>query len=248
MERVFVGLTGKSTIPFLDDCIIFSRTAEEHIERLREVFQRFKDANLGINALKCQFFQKHVPFLGHFVDRDGIQANPAKTSAKRQYPVTKSVTEVKSFLGLCSYYRNCSTSSSAERKKTKEFHWHPEARKAFEQLKDCLTSSPILAFPTMKEPFILILYTDASQFAIGAVLAHVQNGIERVICCASKSLNKAQRRCSTTTRELLAIVNYTRHLRHYLLGRQFKIIRDHRTLQWLHKFKFPDPLAARWLG
>ena len=97
----------------------------------------------------------------------------------------------------------------------------------------------------MKEPFIL--YTDASQFAMGAVLAQVQDGLERVICYASKSFNKAQSRYSTTKRELLAVVNYTKHFKHYLLGRRFKIITDHRALQWLHNFKDPDALTARWL-
>ena len=91
-------------------------------------------------------------------------------------------------------------------------------------------------------------YTDARQFAIGAVLAQVQNGLQRVICYASKSLNKAQSRYSTTKRELLAIVNYTKHFKHYFLGRQFKIITDHRALQWLHNFTDPDALTARWLG
>ena len=112
-------------------------------------------------------------------------------------------------------------------------------------MKNCLTSSPVLAFPQMKEPFIL--YTDASQFAIGAVLAQVQNGLERVICYASKSLNKAQSRHSTTKRELLVIVNSTKHFKHYLLGRQFKIITDHRVLQWLRNFKEPNSLTACWL-
>ena len=97
MEKVLVGLTSQSKIPYLDDCIIFSRTAEEHNATLWEVFQRFKYAKLKINPLKCEFFRQHVPFLGHIVSRDGIQANPAKTSALRQYPVPKSVTEVKSF-------------------------------------------------------------------------------------------------------------------------------------------------------
>ena len=105
MEKVLIGLTWKSKIPYLDDCIIFSRTAEEHIERLREVFQRFKDANLKSNPLKCEFSRQHVPFMGHIVSRDGIQADLAETSAVRQYPVPKSITEVESFLGLCSYYR-----------------------------------------------------------------------------------------------------------------------------------------------
>ena len=153
---------------------------------------------------------------------------------------------------LCSYYRRHARDFAAIARplhqlteKTKEFHWNPEAHKAFEQLKDCLTSTPNLAFPSMNEPFIL--YTDASQFAIGAVLAQVQNDLERVICYASKSLNKAQSRYSTTKRKLLAIVNYTRHFKHYLLGQQFKIITDHRALQWLHNFKEPDALTARWL-
>ena len=97
----------------------------------------------------------------------------------------------------------------------------------------------------MKEQFIL--YTDANQFAIDAVLTEVQNGLERVICYASKSPNKAQSRYSTTQRKLLATVNYIRQFKHYLLGRRFKIITDHRALQWLHNFKDPDALTARRL-
>ena len=252
MENVLVGLTWKSTIPYIDDCIIFSRTAEKHIARLREVFQRFKDANFRINPLKCELFRQHELFFGHIFSRDGIQADPAKTSAVRQYPVLKSVTEVKIFLGLSSYYRRYVRDFAAVARpvhqlaeKMKEFHWNPKTHKAFEQLKHCLTSTPILAFTSMNEPFIL--YTDASQFAIGAVLAQVQNGLERVICYASNSLNKVKSRYSTTKRELLVIVDYTRHFKHYLLGRRFKILTDHRALQWLPNFKDPDALTARWL-
>ena len=79
MEKVLVVLTWKSTFRYLDSCIIFSRTAEEHIEGLREVFQRFKDAILKTNLLECEFFRQQVPFLSHIVSRDGIQADPAKT-------------------------------------------------------------------------------------------------------------------------------------------------------------------------
>ena len=162
IEKILVGLTWKTTNPCLADCIIFPRTAEEHIERLREVFERFKDANLKINPLKCEFFRQHVPFLSQIVSRVEIQADPPETSAVRQYLVPKSVTEVKSFLGLCSYYRrylrdlaDIARPLHPLTEKTKEFHWNPEAQKAFERLKDCLTSTPILAFPSMKEPFIL---------------------------------------------------------------------------------------------
>ena len=133
MEKVLVGRTWKTVIPYLDDCIIFSRTAEEHIARLREIFQRFKDANLKIDPLKCEFFHQHVPFLGHIVSRVGVQADPAKTSALRLYPIPKSVTEVQSFLGLCSYYRRYVRDFAAISQpfhqltgKTKEIHWNPK--------------------------------------------------------------------------------------------------------------------------
>ena len=230
----------------------FSRTAEEHIERLREVFQRFKDANLKINPLKCEFFRQHVRFLGHIVCREGIQADPVKTSAVRQYPVPKSVTEVKSFLGLCSYYRRYVRDFAAIARplhqlteKTKEFHCNPEAHKACEQLKDCLMSTPTLAFPSMNEPFIL--YTDTSHFTIGAVLAQVQNGLERVICYASQVSQQSSKSLLDNQARTFSQSHYTRHFRQYLLGRRFKIITDHRVLQWLHNFEDPDVLTARCL-
>ena len=125
------------------------------------------------------------------------------------------------------------------------FTWAGEAQDAFETLKARLTSTPVLAFPCLQEPFIL--YTDASQFAMGTVLAQVQDGMEKTICYASKALSKSQTKYSATRCELLAIVTFTRHFRHYLLGRKFTIVTDHRALQWLHNFKNPDGMTARWL-
>ena len=97
----------------------------------------------------------------------------------------------------------------------------------------------------MNEPFIL--YTDASLTAMGAVLSQVQDGRDRAICYASKAFSKAQTRSSATKRELLAVGNFTRHFKHYLLGQKFTIITDHRALQWLQNFQDPDALTARWL-
>ena len=82
---------------------------------------------------------------------------------------------------------------------------------------------------------------------MGAVLSQVQDGQERAICYASKAFSKAQTRYSATKRELLAVVNFTRHFKHYLLGQKFTIITDHRAQQWLHNFKDPDALTARWV-
>merc|ERR1712122_3050 len=104
MEKVLVGLTWKTCVPYLDDCIIFSRTPEEHISRLREIFQRFRDANLKVNPDKCNFFRNQVQFLGHIVSKDGVQADPEKVDAVKNFPTPKTHTDAKSFLGLASYY------------------------------------------------------------------------------------------------------------------------------------------------
>ena len=190
--------------------------------------------------------------MGQFVIRESIQADPEKTLTVNRYPVPKNATEVKNFLGLCSYYRRCVQNFAKKTRplhqlteKSKDFLWISEAQEVFEILKTRLTSAPILAFPSMREPFIL--YTDASQHAMAAVPAQIQDDSERDICYASKSFSKAQSRYSTTKRELFAIVNFTRHFKHYLLGIKFQIVTNHRALQLFHNFKDPDGLTARWL-
>ena len=125
------------------------------------------------------------------------------------------------------------------------FTWTQETQEAFESLKKHLSSTPILAFADVKEPFVL--YTDASLTAMGAILAQVQDGKEQAICYASKSFSKSQTNYSATKRQRLAIVTFTRHFKHYLLGRKFKIVTYQRALQWLHNFKNPDGLTARGL-
>ena len=252
MESVLVGLIWKTCVPYLDDCIIFAKTQQEHISRLREIFQRFSDANLKINPSKCDFFRTKVNFLGHVVSQHGLQVDPDKVKAVVEFPQPQNQTQVKSFLGLASYYRRYVQNFAAiarplhkASETSSAFQWTSEAQEAFEILKIKLTTTPVLAFPSLTKPFIL--YTDARQFAMGAVLAQEHDGLERAICYASKSFSKAQSKYSATRRELLAIVNFTRHFRHYLLGQKFTIVTDHRALQWLHNFKDPDGITARWL-
>ena len=192
-EKVLFGPTWKICVRSLDDIIIFSSTPEEHLERLRLVFQRFRAYDLKINPDKRDFFKMKVQFLGHIVSKDELEVDPSKIEAVQKFPLPRSQTEVNSFLGLASYYRRfvpkfaeiARPLHKASETSTK-FDWTPEAQDAFESLKLKLTSTPILAFPCLKEPFIL--YTDASQFAMGAVLAQVQDGKERAFCYASKSL------------------------------------------------------------
>ena len=222
MEHVLVELTRNITVPYLDDCIIFSKTLEEHIKRLQQVFQRVREANLRINPTKCVFFQKEFQFLGHVVSKNRLEADPEKVKAVQNFPVPQNQTDVKSFLGLCSYYRRYIKNfamiarpldKASETKSS--FTWTEETQEAFESLRKHLSSTPILAFPDVKEPFIL--YTDASLTAMGAVLSRLQDGKERAICYASKAFSNSQTKYSATKREILAIVTFTRHFKHYLL-------------------------------
>ena len=143
--------------------------------------------------------------MGHIVSREGIQANLDKNSIVNKYPVPKKVNEIKNFLGLCSYYRRyvqyfekIARPLHQVTEKSKDFLWNSEAQEAFEVLNARLTCAAIMAFRSMREPFIL--YNDASQHAMGAVLAQIQDDSKRVICYASKSFSKAQCRNSTFKR------------------------------------------------
>ena len=196
-----------------------------------------------------RFFQTKVQFLGHVISKNGLEADPEKVKAVQ---IFHNQTDVRSFLGLCSYYRRYNKNfamiarplhKASETKRSST--WTKETQEAFDSLKKHLSSTSIRAFPDVGESFIL--YTDESLTAIGAALAHVQDGKERAICYASKAFLKSQTNNSATKRELSAFVTFTRHFKHYLPRRKFEIVADHRALQWLHNFKDPDGLTARWL-
>ena len=104
MEHVLVGLTWNITVPYLDDFIVCSKTPEEHIKRLQQVFQSFREANLKINPTKYTFFQTKAQFSGHVISKNGLEADPEKVKAVENFPVPQNQTDVKSLLGLCSYY------------------------------------------------------------------------------------------------------------------------------------------------
>ena len=123
------------------------------------------------------------------------------------------------------------------------FNWMAEHQAAFESLRECLVCAPILYYPNNWNTFILD--TDASDIAIGAELLQVQNGEEKVISYGSFSLTPCQHKYCTTHKELLAVVRFCREYRHYLLGCQFIIHTDHRSLTWLMHFWYIQGQLAR---
>lgn len=163
------------------------------------------------------------------------------------------VREVRSFLGLASYYRKYVKGFSQIAKplfhstrKDNKFRWEDKTEVAFQELKNRLISAPILAFP-QADGSEFILDTDASNYAIGAVVSQVQDGKERVISYGSRTLDKPERNYCVTRREMLAVVYFIKYFKHYLLGRPFRLRTDHGSLTWLQNFREPDGQIHRWI-
>ncbi|XP_038154197.1 uncharacterized protein LOC119791901 [Cyprinodon tularosa] len=252
MEFALRGLQWDTLLIYLDDIIILGKDVEESLDRLTEVFGRLQSFGLKLKPSKCQLLKEEVLFLGHVVSGEGIRPNSALVKDVQDWPYPTGRQELQAFLGLCNYYRKF-VPSFAELaspltyllKKEVQFEWGEEQREAFLHLKEKLTSSPILAYPTSEGKFILD--TDASNHSIGAVLSQNQWGEERVISYASNHLTSIQQRYCVTRRELLAVIKFTRQFRHYLLGRRFLLRTDHNSLVWLFRFKNPQGQLARWL-
>ena len=251
MDRILSGLHWETCLFYLDDIIVFSSTWEEHLARLRQVFERLRHANLKLGADKCTFAAKEVNYLGHRVTEEGLLPDSSLLAAIREIPPPKTATEVRSFLGLAGYYRRyvkgfaaIAAPLRALTRKDAVFHWSEDCQTAFDCLKTLLTTSPITAFPDFSQAFRL--YTDASTAGLGAILAQVRDGKERIICCASRALNQAEKSYPATKLECLAIVWVVAKFRHYLMAMPFEVYTYHYALQWLKTMRTGSALLHRW--
>jgi len=175
MDLVLAGLTWETCLVYTDDVIVFAKSFEEHVVRLETVFHRLRTAGLKLKPTKCHIFQKKVTFLGHVLSGNGIEPDPGKVSAVVDWPILKSLTEVRSFLGLASCYRSFIKDFSKLAaplhelsRKGVRFARDHRRQQAFEQLKSCLSSAPVLAAPQSDD--IYVLDVDASDTGVGAVL------------------------------------------------------------------------------
>ena len=252
MNLVLAGLTYESCLVYLDDIVIFAPTLEIHLERMRNVFDRIRQAKLKLRPDKCHLLQKEIKFLGHIISERGIAMDPDKLACVRSWPAPVKLKEVRAFVGLCSYYRRYIQGFSliarplhALTKKNARFEWSLECQAAFQCLKERLTTAPIIALPRDEGTFTLD--TDASKYSIGAVLSQNQDGEERVVAYGSRLYSQAESNYCTTRQELLAIVYFVKQFKQYLLGRKFLIRTDHAALQWLKRTPEPVGQQSRWL-
>src|SRR6266496_5634855 len=172
MDLVLRGMTWSSVLVYIDDIVVYGNSFNTLWERLKEVFERLRKANLKLKPSKVKIFQREITFLGHMVSGDGISMDLEKVKEVVEWKVPTNVHEVRQYLGLCSYYRkfvkNFSLYAAPLQELTRKeepYVWTPERQKAFETLKGHLVTGPILAMSREEEAFILDV--DASNWAAG---------------------------------------------------------------------------------
>lgn len=251
VETVLGPELGVSVSVYLDDVIVLGKTVPEHLERVRRVLRRLRNANLRVNTEKSEFFKTEIRYLGHVINAKGISTDPDKIESILAFTEPRNITELRRFMGIISWYRrflpDCSSVAKPLTellKKKRKWQWGQEQTAAFLTLKERLTSAPILAVPDFNEPFCL--QTDASKHGLGAVLTQVQNGGEVIIAYASRTLNKAELNYSVTEKECLAVVWGISKMRYYLEGYKFTVLTDHVSLKWLQTLQSPAGRVARW--
>ena len=228
MNRVFQPYLDQFCVVFIDDILVYSRDEQEHEQHLKIVLQTLREKKLYAKLSKCDFWLKEVSFLGHFMSAEGIRVDPAKMEVVVNWKLPRSVTEVRSFLGLAGYYRRFVKGFSIIAslltklfRKGVNFDWSDKFQNSFEQLKEMLVEAPVLTQPTSGKEYTL--YSDASGIGLGCVL--MQDG--KVVAYASRQLKPHEQNHPTHDLELVAVVFALKIWRHYLYGEKCIIYTDH---------------------
>lgn len=264
IDDVLKEYIGKICYVYIDDIIIFGgSTEDDHLKNVEKIFHKLERANLRVNLDKTQFLKKSTEFLGYVITSNGIRPNQKKVAAIVQLKPPENLKDLKTFLGMASYYRrfirdfakiakpltNLTRGENAQVKASQSkkisIQLDQSGLRAFKHLKELLSSSELLVFPDFEKPFILT--TDASNYAIGAVLSQGEIGKDKPITFISRSLNSTEEAYATNEKEMLAIVWALDNLRNYLYGaKKIKIMTDHQPLTFSLSNRNYNAKLKRW--
>ncbi|CAI5474821.1 unnamed protein product [Closterium sp. Yama58-4] len=252
MNGVFRDMLDKKVIVYLDDILVYSKTREQHLQDLEEVFWRLQQNRLITKGSKCEFLQPELEFLGHVVSWEGIKIDPRKVKAISEWKPPTNITELQSFLGFVNYVRRFVPNMAEVTRpltdllhKSVQFLWREREQLAFDELKQILSSPPVLRLADPSRPFEVV--TDASDFAVGAVLLqNFGNGLQP-IAYESRKMQPPERNYPVHDKEMLAIVHAFRTWRCYLTGADVTIRTDHKSLQYMRSQPQLNPRQIRWL-
>lgn len=255
METLLKGCPGVSI--YIDDILVTGATYKEHLENLNRVLERLVQANLKLNLIKCAFMLLSVKYLGHIIDQFGLHPTGEKVKAVQELPAPRNLSELRALLGITNYYGKFLPNLSTRLeplyrllKKHTTWRWGESQRKAFQDAKEALQDNTLLVhYDSSRE---LVLACDASPHGLGAVLSHtMDDGTERPVAYASRTLSDAEKRYSQLEKEGLAVVFAVKKFHNYLYGRKFYIESDHQPLSYLFdSTKQISPMASariqRW--
>ncbi len=235
-------------VVYLDDALIFSKSAQEHLKHIELVLSKLREHRLYANAKKCEFFKPELRFLGHIIGKDGIKMDPDKTITVQRWPKPTTVKELRGFLGLANYFRRfiqgystiVAPLTSLTKKEASITEWNADSDKAFNAIKVALTKAPVLAHPDFTQPFDVIC--DASNVGVGAVLLQHR----RPIAFLSRKFSPAEANYSTTEQELLGVVEALKQWRCYLEGVPFVVHTDHNPNTYMQTKPNLSRREARW--
>jgi hypothetical protein len=248
MNEVFRTHLRKFVLVFFDDILVYSSDWSSHVYHLEEVLSTLQKHGLVANKKKCHFAQSSVEYLGHVISKQGVAVDPTKVESVIKWPIPKNVKGVRGFLGLTGYYRKFIQSYGkvakplTELTKKDAFTWNEDAQKAFETLKEKLTTAPVLALPDFAKEFTI--ECDASGIGIGAIL--MQEG--KPIAYFSKALGVRNMTKSAYEKELMAVALAIQHWRPYLLGRKFTVSTDQKSLKQLLQQRIVTAEQQNWVA
>ena len=238
---------------YIDDIVIQSTTWELHLRHLDAVLGALRKANLTANAKKCRIGLGETEYLGFTIGRGCVKPQARKVERIREWPRPVTKKQLKSYIGLISYYLKfiphfatiaAPLHEMTRHVKPNHLTWSREAEEAFNALKQVLCEEPVLKAPDFAKPFLL--HTDASQVGLGAVLSQVIDEEEHPVLYISRKLLKHEMNYATVEKEALAVKWAIHHLRYYLWGRKFTLITDHAPLKWMARNKDRNARITRW--
>ena len=245
MNKTLQGLTLKICVCYLDDILCFSRDINQHIKDLRQIFMRFRQHGIKAHSSKTHLGLARLKFLGYILSEKGLEIDPERIAKLQTWPRPQNVKQVRSLIGFCTFCRKhvanfskiCGPLYNLTKADT-PWHWGEKEEKAFLELRDRISSPPILALPQCDKSFNI--YTDASGTAVAWVLAQVQDdNMEHIIAVGSKTLRGAQLKYPISELECLALVEALRANRHLLSNDVIHTCySDHICLTYLNNLRF----------
>lgn len=253
LDTVLSAEVKKFTLIYVDDCLVISKSIDEHLTHLKLLLENFRKVNITVNFKKSQLFREEINYLGFRISTTGISTDQEKVAAIMNFPRPKNQKQLKSFLGLTNFYNrftdkyaSCTQPLLLLLKKGTKFQWTDELEQQFRSVKELFIETVVLKYPDSSKQFYL--QTDSSKYALGGQLFQYDDEDEiAVVAYTSRTFKGAELRYHTVEKELLGVMHCLAKFRTYLLGKRFTIITDNKALTFLNRCNLSNSRMTRWI-